>query len=202
MKQERYPVRQEAVRHKDVVREVHKQYSETINKVMFTLLGVALFCLLTVLSSSDHKLLLASDSTIKIPVADAPLSFVGFMVVAPFFLLVLTAYLHIFFGYWLDCERERQYINQRLTPPIESIPTLFSFPDAISRLLTGFIFYWLVPLVLGTIAWKAWADVTMGLLLTYVGGFVTSVLLFLQIRRSPDNQRVWWFVLGYPTLIV
>src|SRR5215470_4656917 len=142
-----YPVlrRDWEVRHQDVVREAHKQYSETINKVMVTLLGVALFCLLMVLSSSDHKLLLATDSTIKVPVADAPLSFVGFIVVAPFLLVVLTVYLHIFFGYWLDCEWERQYLNQKLRPTTESIPTLFSFPDTVSRFLTGVIFYWLVP---------------------------------------------------------
>src|SRR4029450_5800380 len=199
-----YPVphRDWEVRHQDVVREAHKQYAETINKVMFTLLGVALFCLLMVLSSSDHKLLLATDSTIKVPVADAPLSFVGFIVVAPFLLLVLTVYLHIFFGYWLDCEWERQYINQRLRPPIEGIPTLFSFPDAVSRFLTGVIFYWLVPVVLWAITWKAWADRTMGLPLTYVGGIVTVALVFLQIRRRPDNRHSWWTRLRYTILIL
>ena len=54
------------VRHKDVVREAHKQYAETLNKTMLTLLGVALFCLLTTIGSPD-KLLLAADGTIKIP---------------------------------------------------------------------------------------------------------------------------------------
>ena len=64
-----YPVRLEAPRHTDVVREAHKQYSETLNRTMLALLGVALFCLLTALGSPD-KLLLAADSTIKIPFAD------------------------------------------------------------------------------------------------------------------------------------
>ena len=41
-----YPVSRVEVRHKDVVREAHKQYSETLNKTMLTLLGVALFCLM------------------------------------------------------------------------------------------------------------------------------------------------------------
>jgi uncharacterized protein YjbI with pentapeptide repeats len=169
---------------------------------MFTLLGVALFCLLTVLGSSDHKLLLTTDSTIKVPVADAPLSFVGFIVVAPFLLLVLTIYLHIFFGYWLDCEGERQYLNQRLIPPIESTPTIFSFPDPVSRFLTGVIFYWLIPSVLWVVTWKAWADRTMGLSLTYVSGFVTCILMFLQIRRRPNNQRTWWTYLCYAIMVL
>jgi len=89
------------------------------------------------------------------------------------FTALLAVYLHIFYGYWLEYERDRQYINQRLIPSIESIPTLFSFPDAISRLLTGSIFYGLVPLVLVIITVKAWALTTMGLPLTYVSGVVT-----------------------------
>ena len=76
-----YPVPRVEVRHKNVVQEAHKQYSETVNKTMLVLLGVALFCLLTTLGSPD-KLLLATDSTIKIPLADAPISFFGFIVIA------------------------------------------------------------------------------------------------------------------------
>src|SRR5439155_15408791 len=115
---------------------------------------------------------------------------------------MVAIYLHIFYGYWLDCERERQYINQRLIPPIESIPTLFSFPNAVPRVLTGFVFYLLVPLVLVTITIKAWALPAMGLPLTYVSGVVTFVLVFLQICRCPDNQRKRWILLGYTILIL
>ena len=162
---------------------------------MLALLSVALFCLLTTIGSPD-KLLLAADSTIKVPFADAPMSFLGFIVVAPLLLVIVTVYLHIFFDYWLDCDRERQYINQSLVgmneSPIESIPTLFSFPDSISRVLTGFIFYWLVPLVLATITWKAWARPAMGLPLTYISGFITFTLVFLQIRRCPATSRKRW----------
>jgi len=51
-----YPVPPAVVRHQDIVREAHKQYSETINKVIFTLLGVATFCWVTTVGSSDHKI--------------------------------------------------------------------------------------------------------------------------------------------------
>ena len=188
-----YPVlrRDWEVRHPDVVREAHKQYSETLNKTMLALLGVALFCLLTALGSPD-KLLLAADSTIKVPFADAPMSFFGFIVVAPFLLIVLAIYLHIFYGYWVACEGERQYINQRLIPPIEGIPTLFSLPAAAPRVLTGFIFYWLVPLVLGVITWKAWAFPAMGRPLTYVSGVVTIALVLLQLRRRSHPPSTGW----------
>jgi uncharacterized protein YjbI with pentapeptide repeats len=188
-----YPVlrRDWEVRHPDVVREAHKQYSETLNKTMLALLGVALFCFLTALGSPD-KLLLAADSTIKVPFADAPMSFFGFIVDAPFLLIVLLIYLHIFYGYWVACEWERQYINQRLIPPIEGIPTLFSLPAAAPRVLTEFIFYWLVPLVLGVITWKAWAFPAMGRPLTYVFGVVTIALVLLQLRRRSHPQSTGW----------
>src|SRR6266705_943322 len=101
---------------------------------------------------------------------------------------------------------KRQLINQSLVGtnelPIESIPTLFSFTDTVSRLLTGFVFYWLTPLVLVTITWKAWALSEKGLPLTYVSGVVTVALVFLQIRRRPDNQRQWWTPLYYTILIL
>ena len=83
-----YFVPHEELRDSDVVRESHKQCSETLNRTMLTLLGVALFCLLTALGSPD-KLLIEANSTIKIPFADAPMSFFGFIVVAPFLLIVL-----------------------------------------------------------------------------------------------------------------
>jgi uncharacterized protein YjbI with pentapeptide repeats len=157
---------------------------------MLALLGVALFCLLTALGSPD-KLLIEANSTIKVPLADAPISFFGFIVVAPFLLIVLLLYLHIFYGYWIVCEWERQCINQRLIPSIEGIPTLFSLSTVAPRVLTGFIFYWLVPLVLGVITWKAWAFPTMGLPLTYVTGVVTIVLMLLQRRRLHHQATGW-----------
>src|SRR5215475_16089562 len=91
-----YPSPRTEVRHQDGVREAHKQYSETLNKTMLTLLGVALFCILTIIGSSV-KLFLGVDSTIKIPFTDTEIPFLGFMVVAPLLLLVLWTYLHIFY---------------------------------------------------------------------------------------------------------
>jgi hypothetical protein len=184
------------VRHQDIVREAHKQYSETINKTMLTLLGVALFCLLTTCSSPD-RLLLAPDSTLKVPFADTPMSFVGFILVAPLLLIVLTIYLHVFYGYWLDCERQRQDINKRLIPPIESIPTLFSFPDEIPRLFTAFVFYLLVPLVLVVITWKAKALPLTGYPLLGLLTVVTLILTSVWLCRCPDDRRSFWAFVYY-----
>jgi hypothetical protein len=168
-----YPLPNPRVRHKDIVKDAHQGCSETTNRAMLTLLGVALFCLLTALGASD-KSLLAADTTIKVPFAEAPISFPGFMVVAPLLLIVVTIYLHIFFGYWLDLDRERQQINADLAttdePPVESVPTLFGFPGPVPRLLTVFVFYWVVPLVLGTMTWKALARPEVGHPVFYLTG--------------------------------
>ena len=185
-----YPVPRAEVRHKDVVREAHKQCSETLNKTMLTLLGVALFCLLATTGSPD-KLLLAADSAIKVPFADMSVPFLGFIVVASFLLIALFTYLHIFYHYWLECERERRSINERLiwAPPIESIPTLFSFPDAFSRSLTFVIFYVLVPWTLYVITDKARALPEMGILLTCITGSFFFVLVSVLIRRRIGSSR-------------
>jgi uncharacterized protein YjbI with pentapeptide repeats len=198
------PRRDGEVRHQAVVREAHKQYAETINKLMLSLLSVSFFCLLTIFGSPD-RVLLKEDSTIKIPFTDTVMPFVGFSIVAPFLLIVLTVYLHIFFGYGLDCERERQSINQRLVgtnePPIEGIPTLFSLPNLFSSMLTGLVLYGLVPLVLGSLTWKAAARSDMALpqfpnvpllpLLMYVTVFVTCYLMLLVLWRCLAYPRLW-----------
>jgi hypothetical protein len=167
---------------------------------MLTLLGIALFCLLTALGSPD-RLLLAEDSTIKVPFADAPISFLGFVIVAPLLLGVVTVYLHIFYSYWLELERERRQINQSLIgtedQQIEGVPSLFYFSGWLPRLLTSLIFYWLVPLILATITVKALARPEIGRPLIYVTGIVTLILAFLQIRRRPDNRRRWWSLLSF-----
>jgi hypothetical protein len=165
---------------------------------MLTLLGVAFFCLLTALGSSD-QLFLVGESPIKIPFANAPLTLSGFIAVAPGLLLVLAIYLHIFYGYWIDCEWERQRINRSLIATVEGIPTLFSLPAAFPHIFTALIFYWLVPVVLGVITWKAcghpnpaWVLTVVGRALTYFSGIVTIICMLFQLQRRPPHQRARW----------
>src|SRR5262245_15596434 len=133
-----YPILSSEVRNKTIVLDAHQKCSET--KAMLTLVGVALFCLLTTVGSPD-KLLVEGGSTIEIPVADAPISFLGFIIVAPLLLVVVTLYLHIFYGYWLELERERCQIRRSLIgsgeQQIESAPSLFYLTGLVPRLLTS-----------------------------------------------------------------
>jgi len=183
----------EAARQDDhkVVEQAHEKFSETVRLAMLSLLGLAFFCLLITLGTPDSALLVA-DPTIKMPFADVQVSFHSFLILAPFLLIVVTLYLHIFYGYWLDLEQNYQHLTRSREsnePSIERLPMLFSLDHPVPRLLTTFIFYWLVPLVLLTITWKAMARAQWGVPLVFLTGLVTITLVFLQIRRCPASQR-------------
>jgi hypothetical protein len=188
--------------YQQVVEQAHEKFSETIRLAMLSLLGFALFCLLITFSTPESALLVA-DPTIKMPFADVQVSFQSFLILAPFLLIVITLYLHIFYGYWLDLETDLQHLTlsrESSEPAIERLPTLFSLDHPVPRLLTAFIFYWLAPLVLIVITWKAAARVEWGVPLVRLTGLVTATLIFLQIRRRPAPQRQWnpllWVVMG------
>ena len=188
--------------YRQVVQQAHERFSETVRLDMLSRLGFALFCLLITLSTPDSSLLVA-EPTIKMPFADVQVSFQSFLILGPFLLIVVTLYLHIFYGYWLDLEQECQHFilgSEPGAPPIERLPTLFSLDHPVPRLLTAFIFNWLVPLVLLTITWKAAARVEWGVPLVLFTGPVTILLIFLQIRRCPASLRQWnrprWGMMG------
>jgi hypothetical protein len=175
-------------RHRDAVKQLHESYAKTINKTMFALLGVGLYCLLKVFGESDKSLIVA-NTTIQTPVVGTSISFQSFLRVAPFLLVFLSIYLHIVYGHWLQLERERQHLNEKPDEPtIESIPALFSFTGRLPRLFTNLVFYWFVPLTLLYMARKAFALKEFIFFFTSILSLVTLVLLFLQIRRCLDSK--------------
>jgi uncharacterized protein YjbI with pentapeptide repeats len=178
--------------HKDVVAELHKEYSNTINKTMLSMLGVGLYCLLTVIGSPDRSLI-APVSTITAPIIGSSISFTGFLFVAPGLLIGLIIYLHILLHYFEKIERERLQLNQNINsgePHIKAVPAIFNFDDKLSRFLSSITFYWFVPLVLWVISWKAFARTELIRPLLLVSLTVTSALIFLKIRRAQDDNRL------------
>ena len=180
--------------HSDVIKTQHESYSKAINKTMLSLLGVGLYSLLAVVGSPD-KSLIATNSSLQTPLVGTSISFQGFLIVSPFLLVILTVYLHILFGYWLQLEKKRKDMNEQSLkngePTIESVPAIFSFSDLLPRFVTNFIFYWFVPLVLCFLAYKAFALKELIRPMFYVASFVTFSLLFLQIHRCPKEYRRW-----------
>jgi hypothetical protein len=184
-----------------VVQQAYEKFSETIRLAMLSLLGFAFFCLLITFSTPDSALLVAVP-TIKTPFADVQVSFQSFLILAPSILIIITLYLHIFYGYWLGYKTDYSYLlaSESGELAIERLPTLFSLDHLVPRLLTDFIFYGLVPLVLLVITWKAAARVEWGIPLVLLTGLVTVMLVFLQIRRCPASRRQWnrprWGMMG------
>jgi len=171
---------------RQAIKDAVEKCAETVNRGMLSLLAVALFCLLTTFGGADRSLV-ASDASIRLPFAEVPISFVGFLVVAPLLLIVLTVYLHVFYGYWRELDTIR--LAEGLT---ETYPTLFGIDRRIAHLLTAFIFYWLTPLVVAAIAWKALARYEWGLSLILLTFVVTVSLVILQAVRveSGKSRRI------------
>lgn len=126
--------------------EAHKECSLTVRRTMMTLLGFSIFCVLATFGTGDSQLFLAgTKQQITIPLANIEIAFVPFLIVAPLLLIVITAYLHVFIGYWyrLDAALETKATGA------ERLPTMLNIDAFIPRLLAGMVFYWLVPLVSG-----------------------------------------------------
>jgi hypothetical protein len=192
-----YPESKKDDRHVDVFKALHDSYSKVINKTMLSLLGVGLYSLLAVVGSPD-KSLIATNSSIQTPLVGTSISFIGFLIVSPFLLIILTFYLHILYGKWLRLESKREKLNKEPanagTPPIESVPAIFSFSDLLPRFVTTFIFYWFVPLILCFIAYKAFALKELIHRMFYVATSVMLALLLLRINRcsKTHDKKLWW----------
>ena len=97
------------------LKPIHDQTSETIRRSMLTLLVLAFFSLLTAFGTEDVQLLRA-ESSIQLPsFANAPISFIGFLVAAPFLLIVVIIYLHVFVAYGRRLEAVRWYAGKGST---------------------------------------------------------------------------------------
>jgi hypothetical protein len=120
------------------IAKAYEKCSEVVNRVMLSLLGVAMFCVFTILAVPDRALI-ASEPPISVPLVNVHVSFAAFLIVAPLLLIVLITYLHLFFGHWLELEEVRQRLNVRA-----SVATLFSLDRPWAHWLTTLIFYWLV----------------------------------------------------------
>ena len=153
---------------------------ETVRGTMLAILSFCLFSFVTVVGTPDSALI-ASEAKIKMPLADTEIAFMYFLVGAIFLLVVLTLYLHIF-----DTDRRELESRYKISP----VSTLFTLNRPLPNALCKFTFYWLVPIVLAAITWKALARLWWGLPLLAVTIAVTGALVWMQIRRCPPDRRL------------
>jgi hypothetical protein len=173
----------------------HDEISRAINKLLLVLIGFCFFCGLA-LGKPDVSLL-ASNAKVTLPFANADISFVAFLIIAPLVLTALSFYLHIFIGYWTSLSRQQPTSGQ--THPV--LPFTFNLNYRTTGWLSNFLFYWLVPVMLAVFTWKALPRPEGPILTVLTSGFVV-VFLLLQIRRRPDqmsklsSSMLWLALLG------
>lgn len=173
----------------------HDEISRAINKLLLVLIGFCFFCGLA-LGKPDVSLL-ASNAKVTLPFANADISFVAFLIIAPLVLTALSFYLHIFIGYWTSLSRQQTTSEQ--THPV--LPFIFNLNYRTTGWLSNFLFYWLVPVMLAVFTWKALPRPEGPILTALTSGFVV-VFLLLQIRRRPEQTSklsssiLWLALLG------
>src|SRR5215813_14177346 len=131
----------------------------------------------------DRQIPRRTGSYDKGPIRGDPSLVCGFLVVALLLLVISAVYLHVFYGYWLDLDARR-----RAEGLAETYPALFTIDRRVARLLTALILYWIVPLVLATIAWKASARLEWALPCAVVTGLVTTALAVLRATRRAGSK--------------
>jgi hypothetical protein len=174
--------------------EWHQDFSDvsaTVRRSMFTLLVYVGFCLVAL--GQPDELILKTEG-FELPVIGSKVSVEGFMLIAPVILIALTIYLHIFVGE-LQALKEGKP-TQDLRPPY-----LFNLSGRTPRILTGFIFYWLPPLVLFSFAFGGAPFVRPALgdvLLFACATFTTIALALVALRRCKYGRRRTngWFFWG------
>jgi uncharacterized protein YjbI with pentapeptide repeats len=187
------PVQAKSILSVEDWKKQHDEISKAINKVLLVLVSFCFFCSLG-LGAPDRSLL-ASDASIKLPFADTEISFVTFLIVAPLVLIALWSYLHIFIGYWTNLAHQQPNcpdLGQSKLP----LPFIFNLESKTAILLSYFLFYGLVPIMLAVFAWKALPRPIAPKLLVALTSTFIVLSLFLYIHRHPDRKhRILWLML-------
>src|SRR5262245_22298008 len=158
----------------DLLREASDETAKQVTRIGLTFFGTAAFCLLS-LFSPDSALLGGSDK-ISVPLA-GPVSFSGFMLLGPAVLIVLRVYLQIYV--------EHSDRLDRLARSVSAVraPTLLPLQIPLIRLVSGLIFYLLLPVTMLLFAWKAAVFSAWGSALFAVAVAVIASHILLPFSR-------------------
>jgi hypothetical protein len=128
--------------------QAQDQTVATITRIMLTLLGVSLYCGVS-LFAPDSSLLLGGWRLLEVPLA-GPVSFQGFLIVGSLISIALRVYLQIYVTHWQRLERTR-----RRFPRLIRAPALVPMSNWLLRVAVAFALYGLVPLMMVWFAGKA-----------------------------------------------
>jgi uncharacterized protein YjbI with pentapeptide repeats len=167
----------------ELIAQGHDQTAATITRIMLTLVGVAAFCLLSLLTPDIA--LLTGGQTVNVPFA-GPVSFLGFLVIGPAVLIALRVYLEIYVAHLGRLER----ILRRLPLTGARPPTLAPLENPLLRSFVGFVLYWLLSLTMFAFSWKAAILPTWGSVLLCAAVAVAAGHLVLLPLRWSWRSRV------------
>jgi len=161
----------------DLISKARDETAAQVTRVGLTFLGTSAFCLLSLLSPDSA--LLGGSEKINVPLA-GPVSFFGFMLLGPAFLIVLRVYLQIYVEHSDRLDRLARSVS------IVRAPTLVPLQTSLIRLCSGLIFYMLLPVAMMLFAWKAAAFPAWGL-----GLFGVAVAVIASHVMLPFNRFSW-----------
>jgi hypothetical protein len=151
----------------------HDEISNTVRRVMFSVLAYSLFCGLTLASTSDASLF-GAGSKIELPIAGTSINYSTFLTVGPLVLIGLIVYLHLFLQSSVDLGRP-----QGANP----LPYLFNMKNPLALILSGFLHYWLPVLLLFQFAWKAIPQPMAGFWLGLASIGIGIAMAYLHMAR-------------------
>jgi hypothetical protein len=156
----------------------HDEISNTVRRVMLTLLAYALFCGLTLASSNDDSVLVLS-SEIELPIAGTTINYSTFLAVGPLILLGLIIYLHLFLQSAMDLGRPEG---------ARPLPYIFNMDNPLAAVLSGFLHYWLPVLLLLQFAWRATPQPIAGFWLGLSFACMGIFMVYLHITRMSSEK--------------
>ena len=165
--------------------EAQAETGRTVNRLMLTLLGLGLVGTLTL--GFPDSYLLTTATTVNVPFVGGA-SFKVMILLGPVLLIAVRAYLEIYVAHW----RRIDSLVQR-SPQARSkrLPLVSPLRHPMLRLFSAFVLYFLVPLVLGVMTYKAMVFRLWGVGLLCLTLISTIVPICLRIYRPwPSNMVV------------
>src|SRR5260370_6998237 len=161
----------------DLISKARDETATQVTRVGLTFLGTTAFCLLSLLSPDSA--LLGGSERINVPLA-GPVSFFGFMLLGPAVLIALRVYLQIYVEHGDRLDRLAR------SESLVRAPTLVPLNNPLIRVLSGLIFYLLLPVAMLLFAWKAAVFPAWG-----AGLFSVAVAVIASHVMLPFSKFSW-----------
>lgn len=165
-------------------RRVHDEASRTIRRQITALVIVSLFCIMTLLAPDIE--LIDLSPTVKLPFTNTNVPYQWFLFFGPMIIIVINTYTHLFIEVLIKLEKR---------PVACALPFVFNFAGRRAKLLSNYMFYWLVPTVLFIFCWKS-GPLPLGTAFLVFSIIVSVYIVIIRIRHfhlKHGGRRDWLF---------